>query len=94
MSSEDNESGNLPNLLSDPPVKMEYWWIDGLVDEVTFGTHYGMKDRTITVCWHDGVKTTVESKVRNPWFIKMRQKKKAAPAKSDRRKKRVRKTSA
>lgn len=94
LRSEDNESGNLPNLLSDPPVKMEYWWIDGLVDEVTFGTHYGMKDRTITVYWHDGVKTTVESKVRNPWFIKMRQKKKAAPAKSDRRKKRVRKTSA
>jgi len=54
----------------EPPHGMEFWQFDGMIDEITFGPHYGLKDRTVTVIWRGGTETTVESNVRNIWRIK------------------------
>ena len=40
---------------------VEYWWLDDLVDSITFGKHTGKDDQTLTVNWLDGKTTTVPS---------------------------------
>ena len=40
---------------------VEYWWLDDLVDSITFGKHAGKDDQTLTVNWLDGKSTTVPS---------------------------------
>ena len=71
------------------PQKVDYWWMDGLIDEVTFGCHYGVNDRTVTVFWHDGLETTVDSKVMYLWRLKKFLNKKKESAKPVRGEKRV-----
>ena len=43
--------------------KPEYWWIDKLVESITFGDHSGRDDQTLTVHWVCGKKTTVETRI-------------------------------
>ena len=52
------------------PLRLEFWQFDGMIDEITFGNHYGLTDRTVTVIWRDGMETTVQSNVRNLWRMK------------------------
>lgn len=40
---------------------VEYWWLDDLVDSITFGEHTGEDDQTLTINWTDGQSTTVPS---------------------------------
>ena len=40
---------------------VDYWWLDRLVDSITFGEHAGEDDQTLTVNWTDGQTTTVPS---------------------------------
>lgn len=41
--------------------RVDYWWLDSLVDSITFGEHAGEDDQTLTVNWTDGQSTTVPS---------------------------------
>ena len=41
---------------------VEYWWLDELVDSITFGMHEDRDDQTVIVTWIDGQSTTVPSK--------------------------------
>ena len=41
---------------------VEYWWLDELVDSITFGMHEDRDDQTVIVTWIDGYSTTVPSK--------------------------------
>ena len=40
---------------------VDYWWMDRLVDSITFGEHMSEDDQTVTVNWADGQSTTVPS---------------------------------
>ena len=40
---------------------VDYWWLDRLVDSITFGEHAGEDDQTVTINWTDGQTTTVPS---------------------------------
>ena len=44
-------------------LKPEYWWIDRLVEDITFGEHNGKDDQTLTVHWYCGKETTVQTKI-------------------------------
>ena len=47
----------------DPAMEnVEYWWLDKLVDSITFGMHENKEDQTVIVTWIDGQSTTVPSK--------------------------------
>lgn len=41
--------------------KVDYYWVDELVDTIRFGRHTGEEDRTLEVYWRCGVKTIVDS---------------------------------
>ena len=41
--------------------KVDYWWVEELIERITFGKHLGNKDLTLTVHWICGEKTTVPS---------------------------------
>ena len=45
----------------------EFWWMNGVLDKVVFGKHYGLKDCTATVTWHNSTETTVETKAKRLW---------------------------
>ncbi len=40
---------------------VEYWWVDALIEKVTFSPHERMSERTLTVHWKCGKRTTVPS---------------------------------
>ena len=45
--------------------KVEFWWLDDLVDSITFGKHEGDDDSTITIHWNCGKEMTLKSGVKS-----------------------------
>jgi len=51
---------------------VEYWWVDDLVEKITFGKHLGCGDLTMTVHWICGKETTVSSGARTVFTTRKR----------------------
>ena len=41
--------------------KVDFWWLDQLVSNITFGLHTSRDDQTVTVLWKNGERTTIPS---------------------------------
>ena len=44
--------------------KAEPWWLESLIESITFGAHTTAKNKTMTIHWIDGGETTVKTKVK------------------------------
>ena len=54
--------------------KADYWWVDDLIERITFGKHEGEEDRTLTVYWICGEQTTVETDIRPMYKLRYQRK--------------------
>ena len=71
--------------------KADYWWVDDLIDRITFGKHEGDGDRTLTVYWICGEQTTVETDIKPMYKLRYQRKLLERKRKGQRGLKRVRK---
>ena len=74
--------------------RVDYWWLDDLVDDITFGLHEREDDRTLTVHWNCGKETTIDSGIESMKKIRYRRKSAERRAMPKKGIKRVRKIAA
>ena len=68
--------------------KVEFWWLDDLVDSITFGKHESDDDSTVTVHWNCGKETTLKSGVKSMRRLRMQRRRteeKKKPARGTRK---------
>ena len=70
--------------------RVDFWWLDDLVDGITFGKHEGKEDSTITIHWNCGEETTVDTGIRSMEQLRQRRRRVQMQQNPTRRPKKVR----